>query len=138
MTDRFKHFPIPVMPRRVRLLLQASLLAVFALGTPAGFAQSDEEETRQALKQLESEISRISTEITSDTNRQSKLQAQLRDTEKELGALQREIRENRKALQSGKQAAGNPQPPLSQLVVGLLAENGRQSLAGGGYLFQLA
>jgi septal ring factor EnvC (AmiA/AmiB activator) len=64
------------------------------------FAQSDEEKTRKQLQQLEAEIKRISTEISSASSRHSQLQEQLRKAEVELGTLQRTIADNQNALQS--------------------------------------
>ena len=82
----------------------ALLLAALLTGPPhPGLAQSDEDETRGELRELEAEIQHITAEITDDTNRQSKLQAQLRDAEKELGALKREIGEKQRALQAGRE-----------------------------------
>jgi septal ring factor EnvC (AmiA/AmiB activator) len=64
-------------------------------------AQSDEEKTREKLQQLETEIKRITSEISDASTRQNKLQAQLRQAEVELGTLQRKIKDNQKALNDG-------------------------------------
>ena len=62
-------------------------------------AQSEEDETREQLHQLEVEIKRIAAEISNATDRQSALQAQLREVEIELGALQRDMAQNQQALE---------------------------------------
>ena len=62
-------------------------------------AQSEEDETREQLHQLEVEIKRIAAEISNATDRQSALQAQLRKVEIELGALQRDMAQNQQALE---------------------------------------
>ena len=78
---------------------QVLLLALFFIGLPhLGLAQSDEEKTREKLQQLESDIKRITSEISDASNRQNKLQTQLRQAEVDLGTLQRKIKKNQKAL----------------------------------------
>ena len=86
-------------PRGRRYLL-ALLLAVLPL--PA-LAQSDEEKAREQLEKLEQDIKEISEEISEASSRHDELQQQLRQSEIELGTLQREIAENQKALESGAQ-----------------------------------
>ena len=61
-------------------------------------AQSDEEETRQQLQQLDVDISRITAEISMASQRQTALQTQLKQAEVELGTLQREIAKNQRAF----------------------------------------
>ncbi len=84
--------------RRTRQLLLAILLAAPA----ATFAQSEEEQTRAALDQLEEDIARINWEISSASSKRSKLEEQLQTAEVELGRLQREISENRDAIADNK------------------------------------
>ncbi|MCB1705290.1 MAG: peptidoglycan DD-metalloendopeptidase family protein [Halioglobus sp.] len=86
-------------PRGRRYLL-ALLLTVLPL--PA-LAQSDEEKAREQLEKLEQDIKEISEEISEASSRHDELQQQLRQSEIELGTLQREIAENQKALESGAQ-----------------------------------
>jgi septal ring factor EnvC (AmiA/AmiB activator) len=107
-------------PRRSLQVLphawQVLLLVLFFVGLPhLSQAQTDEEKTREKLHQLESEIKRITTEISDASNRQNKIQNQLRKAEVELGTLQREIKENKEALQSGaKELATLEQQRLEQ------------------------
>ena len=64
-------------------------------------AQSDEEKTREQLQQLEADIKRITAETSAASTRHNELQEQLRQSEVELGTLQREIRENQQAQDKG-------------------------------------
>lgn len=84
----------PFSWRNVLIALLLAGLSCHAVG------QSDEEKTREQLLQLEAEIKRISTELSSASSRHSQLQEQLRKAEVELGALQRRIADNENALQS--------------------------------------
>ena len=69
------------------------------LGMPvAGFAQSEEEQTRAALDKLDKDIQRINREISSASSRRSKLQEQLKAAEIELGRMQRDLAANRSAI----------------------------------------
>jgi septal ring factor EnvC (AmiA/AmiB activator) len=83
----------------LRLLL---VVAVFVWSSP-GSAQSDQEVAREQLKQLQSEITRINSEINSASTRRSTLQKQLREAEVALGKLQRDIARNRKAMSATRQ-----------------------------------
>jgi septal ring factor EnvC (AmiA/AmiB activator) len=56
--------------------------------------QSEKEQTRKQLTQLQQDMQRISREISSEKARKNTLQGQLRESEINLGALQRDIREN--------------------------------------------
>ncbi|NQX90154.1 MAG: peptidoglycan DD-metalloendopeptidase family protein [Halioglobus sp.] len=92
-------------PAHTVLRLAASLLIWSIMTLPqAGLAQSDEEKTRQQLQVLEAEIQHITQELNEATNRQSVLQALLRDAEKELSDLQRQIKQQEDALVAGQQA----------------------------------
>jgi septal ring factor EnvC (AmiA/AmiB activator) len=102
LTGRSEQSGVP-RPARSSLRWILLLMLLSTVLPPPGLAQSDEEKTRGELRELEADIKRITSEITADTNRQSELQAQLRDTEKALGALQREIREKQRALQAGRE-----------------------------------
>tara|TARA_R110000823_G_scaffold125385_7_gene252080 strand:- start:421 stop:1557 length:1137 start_codon:yes stop_codon:yes gene_type:complete len=76
-----------------------SLLLMLMLGMPvAGFAQSEEEQTRAALDKLDKDIQRINREISSASSRRSKLQEQLKAAEIELGRMQRDLAANRSAI----------------------------------------
>ncbi len=65
-----------------------------------GETQSDEEKTRQQLRQLDVEINRITAEISNASQRQTALQTQLQKAEVALGTLQREIVKNQRALEN--------------------------------------
>lgn len=95
--------PESLGPSSTRAIARGALLLVLWFsGAPLqALAQSDEEKTRQQLQQLEADIERISSEISSASDQQSELQGQLRQAEVELGTLQREVAENQKALKSG-------------------------------------
>ena len=76
----------------------AILLALaIACATPPALGQS-EQETRKQLEELETEIARISEEVSEATSRQNNLLMALRDAEVELGNLRRQITENTAAL----------------------------------------
>jgi murein hydrolase activator len=80
------------------------LLVLLVSGLPyASVAQHDEEETREKLQELEADIKNITEEMSDASSRQTELQEQLRQAEVELGALQRKIADNKKALESGAQ-----------------------------------
>jgi len=92
-------------PRRSSLVhlptWQVLFIALLFTGLPhLSLAQTDEEKTREKLQQLEAEIKRITAEISDASNRQNKLQDQLRQAEIKQGTLQREIKENKKALKA--------------------------------------
>jgi septal ring factor EnvC (AmiA/AmiB activator) len=80
------------------------LLAALAngQGQPA-LAQSDDEKARRELEQLERDIKRINWEIANASSRRNKLEEQLRQSEVELGGIQRSIAENRGAIRSGRE-----------------------------------
>jgi septal ring factor EnvC (AmiA/AmiB activator) len=87
------------VPGRWRQLLVTLLLLILP---GLGLAQSDEEKTRDQLQQLEREIKRINWEISSASNKRSKLQEQLRTAEIELGKLRRNVADNQREVASGK------------------------------------
>ena len=68
--------------------------------TNTALAQSEEEQTRKQLKQLQEDMQRISREISSEKARKNTLQGQLREAEVNLGTLQRDIRENERDLEA--------------------------------------
>ncbi|MEJ2531670.1 MAG: peptidoglycan DD-metalloendopeptidase family protein [Halioglobus sp.] len=76
-------------------LVLALLLACLPL---AVHAQSDEEKARAQLRELQRDIQRINSEIASASARRDTLQAQLREAEKALGTLQRQIAGNRESI----------------------------------------
>lgn len=80
-----------------RYLLLALLLAALPL---QGLAQSDEEKAREQLQQLNKDIESIAGEISAASSRHDELQQQLRQSEVDLGTLQREITENQTALET--------------------------------------
>jgi septal ring factor EnvC (AmiA/AmiB activator) len=65
-------------------------------------AQSDEEKARTRLSELQRDIQRINREISSASARRDTLQAQLRESEKALGTLQRQIAANRESIAARK------------------------------------
>ena len=73
----------------------AFLALLFAAHEALGQSEND---TRKQLEQLEIEITQISEDISSATNRQNKLLKQLRDAEVDLGALSRNINQNKAEL----------------------------------------
>jgi len=80
------------------------LPVVIALTLPStGLAQSDETEARAQLEQLQREIKGVTRQISADKARKDTLQNQLREAEVALGLLQKDITENRKALQRSRQ-----------------------------------
>jgi septal ring factor EnvC (AmiA/AmiB activator) len=98
----------------VRTLVLLLVTGMIALPL-TGHAQTDEEQTRQQLEELEAEIKSITEELNDATNRQNKLQAKLREAEKELGDLQREIKEKEDALQAGKRELTSLEQQRSEL-----------------------
>jgi septal ring factor EnvC (AmiA/AmiB activator) len=86
------------VPGPWRQLLMTLLLLILP---SLGLAQSDEEKTRDQLQQLEREIKRINWEISSASNKRSKLQEQLRTAEIELGKLRRNVTDNQREIASG-------------------------------------
>jgi len=86
--------PIPASPDRI--IRVALLLLAFLPGL--SFAQTDEQETRTRLDQLQRDIKRTNSEISSANVRKNKLQQQLRRDELELGKLQGDIAANQAAI----------------------------------------
>jgi murein hydrolase activator len=80
---------------RWQLVVVALLLVCLPL---PGASQSEEEKTRAQLQQLQRDIKRISSEISSASKRKNTLQQQLRQAEVQLGTLQRDIGENQRAM----------------------------------------
>lgn len=93
------------MPEVHRRPLCHAILSVlaFLLATHDALALS-ENDTQKQLEQLETEITQISAEISSATNRQDNLLKQLREAEVDLGALSRDVSQN-KAEMTAEQAA---------------------------------
>ncbi len=84
-----------------RIALAALLLLVYLPG--ASPAQPDEKKTRTRLEQLQRDIKRTHTEISSANTRKSALQQQLRQAELDLGRLQRDIAANQRAMAANRQ-----------------------------------
>jgi len=82
------------------ILLAALLLAGQA---STGLAQSDEEQARVQLQQLQRDIKRINREISDASARKNNLQQQLRRAEVQLGKVQRDIADNQRAMVTSKQ-----------------------------------
>ncbi|MCP4212451.1 MAG: hypothetical protein GY764_13375, partial [Halieaceae bacterium] len=93
------------MPEVHRRPLCHAILFVlaFLFATHDALALS-ENDTQKQLEQLEIEITQISAEISSATNRQDNLLKQLREAEVDLGALSRDVSQN-KAEMTAEQAA---------------------------------
>jgi len=95
----------PAQPSARRVLL-AALLSGLLVAAPCrqGMAQSDEEEAREQLQQLDAEITGITSELSDANKRHNEMQEQLRQAEVELGKLQRDIIDNERELAaSGKE-----------------------------------
>ena len=100
------------LPALWRLLL----LLFFLTGLSAqGLAQSDEDETREQLQQLERDIKRITREISDASSQRNTLQEQLRKTEVELATLQRDIAANQKSLDAGTKEMAKLEQKRSEL-----------------------
>ena len=83
-----------------RRILAAGLVAWLPL---AVHPQSDEEKARGELRELRRDIEKIQRDIFSATSRRNKLQQQLRTAEVELGSLQRNSAETRRAIKDSEQ-----------------------------------
>jgi septal ring factor EnvC (AmiA/AmiB activator) len=68
----------------------------------ASKGQSDEEQAREQLKNLQREIRAVTKQISTEKNRKNSLQNQLRKADVELGHLQKSIAQNERALQSSR------------------------------------
>ena len=83
------------------------LFVVLALTLPlpghAAGGQSDEEQTRAQLQQLQGDIKKISRQISSEKSRKNTLQNQLREAELTLGELQKDIASNKRELGKSRQ-----------------------------------
>jgi septal ring factor EnvC (AmiA/AmiB activator) len=93
---------VAVRPQSPRTLWRALLgLALVSLLSPAlisAQSQSEKEQARRELSQLQAQIDKVSAEITSARTRQNKLQAELKNSEIALGTLQKKLRENTEAI----------------------------------------
>jgi septal ring factor EnvC (AmiA/AmiB activator) len=78
-----------------RRLVATAVLACLPLVCQA---QSDQEQARVQLKELQRDIQRINHEISRASSRKDTLQGQLRQAEVELGELQRNMTDNRRAM----------------------------------------
>lgn len=110
--------------RRWRLLLVAMLLACLPL--PGNGA--DEQKTRAQMEQLQRDIKRINKEISSDSQRKNSLQKQLKKAEVELGALQRNIADNRTAMTANKKQLDELHTRRTQLELARDQQQGRIAL----------
>ena len=83
-----------------RALAVALLGLGLAIAGPVGgqSEQASEQETRARLERLQRDIKEINAEISRDNQRKGKLQEQLRQAEVALGALQRDIAANQRAI----------------------------------------
>jgi septal ring factor EnvC (AmiA/AmiB activator) len=71
-----------------------------ARSAPKG--QSDEEQAREQLKDLQYKIRAVTKQISTEKNRKNSLQSQLRSADVELGTLQKNIAHNESALQTSR------------------------------------
>ncbi|MCB1730763.1 MAG: peptidoglycan DD-metalloendopeptidase family protein [Halieaceae bacterium] len=79
--------------------LAVALLGLVIAGPVGGQSeQASEQETRARLERLQRDIKEINAEISRDNQRKGKLQEQLRQAEVALGALQRDIAANQRAI----------------------------------------
>ena len=89
-------------PQSPRTLWRALLwLTVVSLLSPALISaqnQSEKEQARRELNQLQGQIDKVSAEITSARTQQNKLQAELKNSEIALGTLQKSLRDNTVAI----------------------------------------
>lgn len=92
-------------------------LAILLLACTPGTlsAQTDQEEARAQLQQLEQEISRIQKTLGSANSQRNKLQTDLRTAEVELGALQRRIRTSEQDIAAGKKQLPELQAQQAEL-----------------------
>jgi septal ring factor EnvC (AmiA/AmiB activator) len=95
------------------------MLALLLAGLPGAAvpAESEQQEARSKLEQLQGEIKRISAEISSDSARKNDLQQQLRAAELELGHLQSDKAANERAIASSREelaALQQQRPALEQ------------------------
>jgi septal ring factor EnvC (AmiA/AmiB activator) len=98
---------VPLLQPVYRALVVA-LLGLAAAAPVAGQPeQASEQETRARLERLQSDIKEINADIARDSKRKSKLQEQLRQTEVELGELQRDIAANQRAIAASKAELGD-------------------------------
>ena len=92
------------MPRRLRNGIGGLLLGIaLASLPPAPYAQTDEEQARAQLEELQREIARIGKSLQSDRSKRDQLREQLRAAELELGQVQRSIRETSEQLEHSAQ-----------------------------------
>ena len=104
---------MPLSPSTWRPILAAALL----LGLPpAVHPQSDEEKARSELRELRRDIEIIERDISGATTRRNKLQAQLKATEVDLGRLQRQTADTRKAISDGKRELSSLEQRKANLV----------------------
>lgn len=96
MPDMRRRSPTP--PRRGWHLILALLICGLSCQS---LAQSDEEKAREQLEKLEADIKSITEVISEANSRHGELQQQLRQSEVELGTLQRQMTENQQALEKG-------------------------------------
>jgi septal ring factor EnvC (AmiA/AmiB activator) len=76
----------------------AALFTLLLLLPGLALAQSDSEETRKQLRQLEKDIERINWEISTASTRRSNLQLRLKEAEVELGAVKRKVLAKQSAI----------------------------------------
>lgn len=84
-----------------RLLLLAGVLILApGLAPTSALAQSDAEQTRAQLEQLEKDIKRITWEINTASKERNDLQEKLRAAETELGRLKRSIADTKSSIEA--------------------------------------
>tara|TARA_R110002110_G_scaffold205066_7_gene417171 strand:- start:316612 stop:317769 length:1158 start_codon:yes stop_codon:yes gene_type:complete len=113
------------MHKRPALLLIAIAVLGFAWQPQPLLAQSEEEQARAQLKQLQRDIRRIDQEISSANQRKNTLQRQLRDAEIELGNVQRSIAGNRKAIGESQQELAALEAKQAELLAARSTQQAR-------------
>jgi septal ring factor EnvC (AmiA/AmiB activator) len=81
-----------------RALLWLSLVSLLSPALLSAQNQSEKEQARRELKQLQAKIDTVSAEITNARTRQNELQTELKNSEIALGKLQKKLRENTEAI----------------------------------------
>lgn len=94
--------------RRAPLVLALALAQTLVLAPAAqrASAQTEEEQTRAELEQLQGQIKQLNRELSSAKTRREQVLAELREAELALGRLQGEMRDTRAAIASAERELG--------------------------------
>jgi murein hydrolase activator len=110
------------VPSRWRAPLALSL--VLALPAPL-LAQTEEEQARARLQQLQGQIKQLNTELSSARSQRETLLAQLRESEVALGRLQAQVRETRAAIAETETRLGELERQQAELEASRRAQQAR-------------